>query len=69
MTLPDPLKRTAREIVTLSRTCPHREAVASVEASLRLIDHEGFMRGERIGRCEARVDAIVEQYSKRDEAA
>jgi hypothetical protein len=46
----DDIRRRAREIVQAARRYHFHEAVGIAEASLRLTDHEGFMRGERIAR-------------------
>jgi len=58
MTRPDPIRSKAREIVQAARRYHFNEAVDIAEASLRLLSHEEFMRGERIGRCEALTESI-----------
>lgn len=68
MPRPDPIRRKARELVILMRTCPHWKSVDAVEATLRLIEHQGYMRGERLARQQAMVEAIASEVTQAEAA-
>lgn len=61
MTEIDAIRRRAREIVQACRRYHFREAVDIAEASLRLTEHEGFMRGDRLARNSLLVEALAKE--------
>lgn len=58
VTRPDPIRSKAREIVQAARRHHFKDAVDIAEASLRLLSHEQYMRGEKVGRGEALTKSI-----------
>lgn len=69
MTKIDDIRRRARDIVQAARRYHFYEAVGIAEASLRLTEHEGFMRGERLMRQTLLVEALTESSHPVNDAA